>query len=141
MLLSAKLLSLLSLVVVLGVLARAGRHLPMGERVFTLALLAAVSTSVSPVFWRHGYVFDTLPLAFLWNRVLRQRTSALELTILSLCSIELATFLFDDWINHLHSMVSLALQASPAPAASLVLAIYFLRQKQLRSMELPRTTL
>ena len=128
----SKLSSLLAIGAVLVVLARSGRALPLGARLVALALLASVAVCVAPVSWRHAYVFGILPLAFLWSHALRHCLPTAQLVVLTLCSIELSSFFFEDLMAHfLHSPVELAVQTMFAPLAGIVLALYFMAPRRL----------
>ncbi len=136
---AAKLLALLTTLVVIAMLVRAGATLATGGRVLVLALLALVSACVSPVSWRHAYVVEVLPLALLWAHALRHRPSRTELAVLTVCSLELGSFLFDLISEHAgHGL--LTIEPLLAPLAGIVLTLFFLSGGRLRRFTIPELT-
>ena len=129
-LLLAKLLSLLAAAAVLLLLVRAGRALPLRGRTLTIALIALVSTCVSPVSWKHAYVVEFLPLALLWAEALRSRLSAAELTLLTVCSIGLGSLFVDSVAGKLLHGLPLAVESLFTPGCGVILAIYFLAKRR-----------
>jgi hypothetical protein len=127
----AKAVALLAGIAVLYVAARAGRRLSMAGRMLTFALIALVSTCISPVSWKHAYVVEFLPLALLWADALRRKSSFGQLALLTLCSIELGSFFFDSIAAKLLHGLPLALESFFAPLCGIVLALYFLRSGKL----------
>jgi alpha-1,2-mannosyltransferase len=129
-------LALVLAVAVLAAVARAGRHLNTSGRLLVLSMLALVSTCVAPVSWRHAYVVAFLPLAMLWTCALRERPAVRDLALLTLCTLELGSFVFDTLAGHLVHGVLLACTSFLAPTCALVLALYFLRLQSLRTFSM-----
>ena len=110
-------------------LVRAGAALSVSGRV--LAGLALVSACVLPVSWRHAYGVEVLPLTLLWAHALRPRPGRTKLALLTVCTIELGSFVFDLLSEHAgHGLLTFA--PLLAPACDLVLTLFFLGKVRLQ---------
>ncbi len=92
---AGKLLSLALMGLATLLLVRVGTGMRMLDRRLTLALFALLSACLAPISWKHAYVVVFLALSFLWAEAFRRRISSFHLLLLSLCTIELGSFLFD----------------------------------------------
>ena len=95
----------------------------MADRVMTLSLFALLSVCIAPISWKHAYVVVFLALALLWAEALRQKVSAMHLVLLSICSIELGSFLFDSIVVKATHGVLQGVLSFLAPAAGILLVL------------------
>lgn len=119
----AKALSAAILIGALLLVFRLGRRMSMDNRLLALALFALLSVAVAPISWKHAYVVAFLPLALLWTRAFRGGISSFHLLLLSFCSIELGSFLFDSIAIKVTHGVLLGLLSFLAPATAILLAL------------------
>ncbi|RRA48564.1 glycosyltransferase family 87 protein [Acidipila sp. EB88] len=123
-----KLCSLLLVMAAVGCVARFGRQMQLPDRAMTLALFALISTCVSPVSWKHAYILSFVALALLWSNALRRPLTPMHLALLTLCSIELGSFVFDQVAIKLTHGVGAGLASMLAPVAGIVLVFTTLLQ-------------
>ena len=84
----AKLLSLAVLVAAAVAIFRVGTNPSRIDRARILALVALLSTCISPVAWRHAYTVVVPLLFLLWSQALRHRPSNLWLAMLIFSTLE-----------------------------------------------------
>lgn len=126
-----KVFSLGIVLLALGWVYRLSAAMRMADRTMTLALFALLSVCVAPISWKHAYVVVFLVLAILWAEALRKEFSGWYLALLSFCSIELGSFVFDSVaVKVTHGVLEGALSFL-APVAGIVLVFAtFARMKR-----------
>jgi Glycosyltransferase family 87 len=65
------------------------------HRAATIAVFGLVTACVSPVSWRHGYTVAFIALAIFWVRVLRNRSRAIQVVLLTATTVALGCVFFD----------------------------------------------
>lgn len=116
-------LSVVLVALAAGLTVRLGRQIDAAQKSFVLACFALLSLCVSPLSWVDALVLGTLPLALLWQRVLRGGRSTGELLLVFASTVAMGASL---GIKHIHRLdPSIAVQYSPVLLA-LCLIFYVL---------------
>ncbi len=120
---AGKAVSLALVLVAMGVVARVGAAMRGEDRRMTLALFALLSAAIAPISWKHAYVVAFLPLAFFWVDAFRRSVATWELALLTLCSIELGSFVFDSVIVKATHGMLFGVLSFVAPGAAILLVL------------------